>query len=159
MYLEDLSPYFGKDESHVAIGWIDRTHPFPTGPRPDELWLKKLYFVVSQRQFNYLPQMHHSDFLPRHVKPIVAWGRAGTFPVIEEGMPLNLGEIIVRHLNQTLHAPALIVHYILDQNYLPPAEFMIAINEAVTEEELERFEAKLAYHKVRQSSNKDTFVS
>jgi hypothetical protein len=148
-YLPDLCPYGGgADASHLAVGWIDREHPFSTGALPEDAWIRRLLHVAAHRKLRPFPQFHYSPFLPAHALPVVLWKRRGSYPVTENAASLILGEIVVRHLNQTLHAPALIVHYILNQNYLPPPEFILGVNAAVSDEDLVDFEARLSFYDV-----------
>jgi hypothetical protein len=122
----------------VHVGWLDGIHPYPQGTvdarlvekmkllasRPVELYRGKHLCEVCAEPADivksFLPK-----FLPgrRAIDPDCSWARWAA----ERS---SNGEIRVSGDGVIFAAPVLIVHYIEVHNYLPPGEFLEAVEEA-----------------------------
>jgi hypothetical protein len=137
-YFPDLSLYAYGRHSHpgvVHVGWLDGTHPYPKGMVTPSL-IEKIRLLATKPVELYrgkhvcevcpdpgLPKVM-LDGLPGCLDPdsaYVKWMNSHS----------SNGEIRVSHGGITFAAPVLIVHYIEEHLYLPPAEFLKAIEEAV----------------------------
>jgi hypothetical protein len=133
----DLSPYAYGRGSHpgvVHVGWLDGIHPFPQGT-VDVRLIEKMKLLAAKpvelyRGFHVCevcaePDLAKTTLPPHHV-------------VLDTNSPhgkwLNSrksnGEIRVSHEGVTFAAPVLIVHYIEEHGYLPPAQFLKAIEKS-----------------------------
>ena len=133
MYFEDLTSY-SYIEIHNGlyifnIGWLDAKHTFPTGVVSEnilnEILKLCLQSVIRTRGF------HDCDICP---EPASSDPRIpmGAFPVMtEQGeFLLGLAEIRIQGKEGKIYAaPNLIYHYIKDHNYLPPKEFLDAVEQ------------------------------
>lgn len=127
MYFEDLSPYcyLGRhsnnepDNKVVNIGWLDQEHPFPKGVTSETI-LKRVLALCFQ-PVNQTRGFHTSPFL----KP-APFG----YPVQYRGQRMLLGSAEIRLSGKgakVYAAPNLIYHYMKDCGYLPPQEFLEAL--------------------------------
>jgi hypothetical protein len=130
-YFPDLSPYsYGRNDHPgvVHIGWLDGAHPFAKGPVEHRL-------VEKMRRLAKTPIELYRG---KHTCEICIGA-----PDLFVGKTLNPawvkwaaqresnGEIRVVGDGITYAAPILIVHYIEEHGYLPPSEFLEAINKAI----------------------------
>jgi hypothetical protein len=125
-YFPDLSPYSygGHHPGVVHVGWLDGIHPFPKGEvepsliekmkrltkRPVELYRGKHICELCRGA----PDM----FVEKKINP--AWGKWAD-------QRWSNGEIRVTGEGGIFAAPVLIVHYIEEHGYLPPAQFLEAV--------------------------------
>lgn len=124
MYFEDLSNSIDNkgeiEDNTFMVGWLDEKHAFPKGTVQLSTLQKILALCFSPvRQTR---GFHQSPFLDP--SPI-------GYPVEYRGKQMRLGsaEICVTDKNgKNFRAPNLIYHYIKDCNYLPPQEFIDAID-------------------------------
>lgn len=123
MYIEDLTPYvyLGRQPNPnvLAIGWLDAEHEFPKGPVLQALQSKLLACCFSP--VNRTRGFHQSPFL----KPSPMG-----YPVELDGKKMLLGSAEIRVpglMGKSYVAPNLIYHYIKDCGYLPPKEFLDAV--------------------------------
>jgi hypothetical protein len=123
MYFKDLSPYsyLGRepDTNTLTVGWLDSEHEFPKGSVKEQI----LYRVLGLcfKPINQTRGFHQSSFL--QPSPV-------GYSVEYNGKKMLLGsaEIRVPGKNGKFYAaPNLIYHYIKDCNYLPPQEFLDAV--------------------------------
>jgi len=124
MFCPDLSHYLnlkGEIEPNIyAVGWLDERHPFQKGTVEDstlERILALCFCLVNQTR-----GFHQSPFV--HPSPI-------GYPVEFKDRQTRLGsaEIRVGGKNGISYAaPNLIYHYIKDCGYLPPQEFLDAVD-------------------------------
>ena len=124
MYYEDLSNSINNqneiEHNIFMVGWLDERHIFPKGDIPPST-LEKILALC----FNPVRQtrgFHQSPFL--NPSPI-------GYPVEYKGNNMRLGsaEICVKGKNGKIYrAPNLIYHYIKDCRYLPPKDFLNAID-------------------------------
>ncbi len=123
MYFEDLSSYCylkrRPNKKTLNIGWLDSQHPFPTGTIPDEV-LKRvlaLCFTPVNQTLGY------------HASPFLRQASFG-YPVEFNGKKTLLGSAEIRvpgKDGKVYAAPNLIYHYMKDCGYLPPQEFLEAV--------------------------------
>lgn len=137
-YFPDLSPYAYGHGSHpgvLHVGWLDDKHPFATGEVDVQLIDKlkclalnpvELYRGLHICELCVEPPGIIKSFLPNlpnGIDPKCAWaqwiaGRASN------------GEIRISRAGIMYAAPVLIVHNIEAHRYLPPDEFLQAVQEA-----------------------------
>jgi len=136
-FFPDLSPYSYGHHTHpgvVHVGWLDAIHHFPTGDVEPRLIVKMKLLAAKPvelyRGFHICelcpdPGLSKASRLPHH-------------PVLDPNNPYakwrdsrrSNGEIRVSRDGVTFAAPVLIVHYIEEHRYLPPAEFLKAVDDA-----------------------------
>jgi hypothetical protein len=124
MYFQDLSPYTylnrEPDPNLLTVGWLDAEHEFPKGKVPESLLMKVLALCFNP--INPTRGIHPSPFVQN--SPL-------GYPVEYKGKRMGLGSAEIRVLGnngKTYAAPNLIYHYIKDCGYLPPQEFLDALN-------------------------------
>jgi hypothetical protein len=137
-YFPDLSRYeYGRvsQPGILNVGWLDGTHPFTQG-NVDARLIQKLRLLAAKpvklyRGFHICelcakPALRKETLPPHHVvldmnSPYGNWlaSRRGN------------GEIRVSCVGVTFAAPVLIVHYIEEHRYLPPVQFLTAVEETV----------------------------
>jgi hypothetical protein len=134
-FFPDLSPYAYGHRDHpgvVHVGWLGGSHPFQKGAvdsrlveqikllskTPVELYrgrhLCELCVAPPDIEKTFMP---HND---RLIDPNCAWARWA-------GQRSSNGEIRVSFGNVVFAAPILIAHYIEEHGYLPPPDFLAAI--------------------------------
>jgi hypothetical protein len=131
MYYPDLSVYEyirHEGDNVLNIGWLDELHEFPKG-KVSEQFLEKLQYICFSQRINQTRGYHRSPFL--------TWKKI--FRSIHIGYPIRIkskliflgsAEIRVPGKNNIIYAaPNLIYHYVKDCHYLPPSEFIKAVNE------------------------------
>jgi hypothetical protein len=136
-YFPDLSPYSYGHGSHpgvVHVGWLDNVHPYATGS-VDVRLIEKMKWLASRPVELYRgkhrcelckePSGLDRTYLPNGIviDPKCSWAQW------MDGCSSN-GEIRASHEGITFAAPVLIVHYIEEHRYLPPDQFLKAIEEA-----------------------------
>ena len=138
-YFPDLAPYAYGYRLHagvVHVGWLDGTHPFPKGSvdcqmlgkikalaaRPVELYrgrhICELCAAPPNLVKTYIPDKG------KMLDPKSSWHKWAE-------QRWGNGEIRVSSEKVTFAAPVLVVHYIEEHGYLPPAQFLKAVEEAV----------------------------
>jgi hypothetical protein len=122
-YFPELSAYtyFGGDPRRAAfnVGWLRTGHPFPTA-EPDPTFVDALVRCAI-RPARLCMGIHPCDLCPAPLRihvPIEAAGRR---------IQIGNGEIVVGTASRTFRAPTLVVHYVRDHAYRPPAEFIAAV--------------------------------
>jgi hypothetical protein len=113
-YFADLTPYTycQSDEDPpgtVNIGWLDRDHPFPTGPSSNGFRAKLA--LLCQRRVKITRGFHPCCFCNGPKDPI----------------PTSNAEMRVAGNGRVYAAPSLIFHYVTAHNYRPPDEFIAAV--------------------------------
>jgi len=136
-YFPDLSPYAYGHGSHpgvVHVGWLDNVHPCATGS-VDVRLIEKMKWMASRPVELYRGKhrcelcVEPSDlvktYLPNGIviDPKCSWAQW-----IDERS--SNGEIRVSREGMTFAAPVSILHYIEKHHYLPPDQFLKAIEEA-----------------------------
>jgi hypothetical protein len=135
-YFPDLSPYAYGDRSHpgvVHVGWLDNVHPFPRGTVGGQLIEKMKRLATKPVE---LHRGKHICELCIEPPNLVKWNqdkRAVIDPNCSwwkwASSRSSTGEIRVARGGMTFAAPLLIVHYIEEHCYLPPADFLKAVEE------------------------------
>ena len=131
MYFPDLSPYHYNiaepQQDLLHIGWLSIDHPFPTEP-PNERLAEALRKLIAAR-VNLFRGFHICEFCP---KPPTVLSKQGIPMIAPPPGTTGNGEIRVPGANaKTYAAPVLILHYVVEHQYLPPQEFINAVLAAV----------------------------
>lgn len=130
MYFEDLTSYEYSGEllavDTVNVGWLSRDRAFQEGSVP-AAFVSKLEQLIRQ-PVNLYRGSHLCEFCPEPPVRITPGG----LKVLESPPGTNgNGEIRVRGKNGVTYvAPVLIHHYVTRHGYLPPAEFIDAVEQA-----------------------------
>jgi hypothetical protein len=134
-YFPDLSPYAYGSYSHpgvVHIGWLDNIHPFPKGKVSDHL-LEKMR-KLAKKPTELYRGVHVCELCctPAGLYPAPKdWTDEHRLAWWEWSKPRSSnGEIRITAGSVTFAAPVLITHYIKEHGYLPPPEFLKALEEA-----------------------------
>ncbi len=116
----------GTEPDTLAVGWLDEHHEFTKGAFPEHLLKRVLALCFTP--VNQTRGYHLSPFLLRdaHTAPSTTLG----YLVEHGGRTRLLGSAEIRvpgaaHVRYA--APDLIFHYIKDCSYLPPREFVDAL--------------------------------
>ncbi|MFG2051826.1 hypothetical protein ACGFIW_30885 [Micromonospora sp. NPDC048935] len=133
-YFADLTPYTylkrHEDEPGLAdepwpdlpllnVGWLDASHPLPTGAPPDGLVpaLTKLATVPVRQTRGY----HYCEICVRDMGE-------DAMDAIRQGLiARGSAEFQVEGEGVAYAAPQLLLHYVAAHEYLPPAEFCAAV--------------------------------
>ncbi|MBM0231547.1 hypothetical protein JNW91_06515 [Micromonospora sp. STR1_7] len=128
-YFADLTPYTylerhdedghgASDELLLNVGWLDASHPFPTGASPDELMpaLMNLATVRVRQTRGY----HYCEIC------ILDMGDDAMEAIRQGTIARESAEFEVRGEGFVYAAPQLLLHYLAAHEYLPPAEFCTA---------------------------------
>jgi hypothetical protein len=139
-YFPDLAAYaygHGHHPGVVHIGWLDGEHPFPKGHVDSRLIEKmkllatkpvELYFGMHTCEVCIRPEDVINALTP-NTSTLDSESRWAIWAKWADQRSSN-GEIRVASRGITYAAPVLIVHYIEEHGYLPPAQFLEAINKA-----------------------------
>lgn len=124
MFYPDLTPYvfleYSPDPNLLNVGWLDEHHDFPKGKVPPALLDRLLELCAN-------PVRTTRGY---HQTPLIKSYRYG-YPVIYGNREIVLGsaEIRVPGKGGIIYAcPNLIYLYMRDCSYLPPDEFLAAVN-------------------------------
>jgi hypothetical protein len=136
-YFPDFSPYSygrGQHPNVFHIGWLDRDYPFPTGPiDPSSLTTLRILAKAPVEQYRgkHLCNLcsEPAGLVKKTVKDRVYMDPSCSWAVWAAQRSGN-GEIRVQSDKHVFAAPVLIVHYIEEHHYLPPADFLIAVERA-----------------------------
>jgi hypothetical protein len=117
----DLSPYeYMEDgEPMLNVGWLDRSVTFPTGEVSGEAKTALLDLVGDYE--GATRGLHYCHFCDAESPILIHHAPADRGRVF-----LGMSEIRPRRNGVTYAAPSLIIHYIDEHGYLPPAEFLEA---------------------------------
>jgi hypothetical protein len=129
MYAPELQPYNYKWQKEVEgvlmVGWIDASHLYNTGQVEqaviDKLWtMTKIRTPTLDLHVNIIRGIHPCTLCFKEIRIAGVTGR-----------PLYLGmsELWVPYRSSWLAAPSLLVHFIDEHGYLPPAEMLNAIRD------------------------------
>jgi hypothetical protein len=125
MYFADLTPYeYGREtrrKGMLNVGWLSKSHDFPTGPVSSEFVNALRRLVTSP--VNLYRGYHYCEFCPG---PAVTLG-SGNVDLIDVQTKGN-GEIrVTDSIGNTYVAPVLICHYVEMHRYRPPEIFVHAV--------------------------------
>jgi hypothetical protein len=127
VYYPDLSLYdydYYSTPEGMTIGWLMKGHEFQQGEveLEDLERLSDLGYLYEGQSRGY----HYCTFCGK-MELQYAWSQR-----FDSKYSLGSAEIRVRSDDGTLYvAPNLITHYILEHEYMPPAEFLQAVREDV----------------------------
>jgi hypothetical protein len=119
----DLSPYTydSVDQKMLNVGWLSREHPYTTGTAPEGL--TDALAKMASEKVKVQRGMHFCELCPDFRTAREHTSRGDVF--------IGSGEIHVADGKEVVYAsPAMIVHYVEDHGYLPPAEYCTAILKA-----------------------------
>jgi hypothetical protein len=139
-YFPDLSPYAYGRRVHcgvVHVGWLDGTHPFSKGSVERRL-IEKMK-VLAEKPVELYRGFHTCELcveppgfeITRTSNDVVVDPNSSSWAKWSARRKSN-GEIRVTDGEVTFAAPVLIVHYIEEHHYLPPPQFLKAIEDAVS---------------------------
>ena len=119
-YIKDLTPISINTTLTLSVGWLDRSVPYERG--------------ITSLDFNER-LLHHITFssiqtMGRHLCNVCEREHLATI-ALDEKSCIKLGscEILVFGKDCVFRAPNLIYHYVHDCSYLPPIEFINALQE------------------------------
>ena len=130
MFFEDRSPYQYYQPSPLQyvlnVGWLDSTHVFPTAKSPTA-FLAKLRAIVAGKYVNV--DVHVNRM--RGIHPCNLCGEESIPLENCHGRPYALGmsEIWIPAEGLWYASPSMVVHYIQAHLYLPPREFIVAVEQ------------------------------
>jgi hypothetical protein len=112
-YFPDLTPYIYGSSARglLNVGWLDNKHPYTQGP-VDARLIEKVKTLATKPVELYMG-VHTCELCGKR----------------ESRSHQGNGEIRVSRENITYAAPVLIVHYMEKHCYLPPFEFLKAVEE------------------------------
>lgn len=127
MFFDDLSDYsyfLKKPVGNVKnVGWLDASHVFPVG-QSSANFLSKLERIIASRD---VVNVHVNQIRGVHLCALSSSCQS----VVIRGGKVGLGssEIWIPSTDgkNFFAAPSLVFHYIRDHNYLPPQEFIDAV--------------------------------
>jgi hypothetical protein len=136
-YFDDLThyEYFPKcPENYLNVGWLSSEHPYSTGEVSDK-FLRNLEQLCEEPAYPRVLGLHYCELCPTPLQI----RQAGLVYSEEQerklGGKYGTGEIHVSGENGVIYvAPVMIYHYIKEHRYLPPEEFINAIESAIKQE-------------------------
>jgi hypothetical protein len=150
MYLPDMSIYpnaLGSPNLR-AIGWLDIEHEFPRGVTPQPVINTLKQIIVSKRDVNKMRGFHLCEFcasdmfgekyMPDSKEDFRNYSDKTTVYIENEDKKILLGmsEIWIPSPSHIIYAaPSLIYHYITVHHYLPPQDFLDAVQSFDVESE------------------------
>lgn len=134
-YFPDLSPYaygHGVHPGVVHVGWLDNVHPFPNGAVEDRLIERMKRLAVNPVELyrgKHICELckEPANLVKTTTNQLVIDPNCSWWRWAEERS--GNGEIRVFRAGVTFAAPVLIVHYIREHRYLPPGDFLKAVEE------------------------------
>lgn len=119
-YYSDLSPYSYSPCSRemVNVGWLSREHAYKKGIPPPALLTALVR--MANNPVNVHRGMHFCELCPDF--------QTARFNTLRDHIFIGSGEIrIADNRGMIFASPVMIVHYVEQHNYLPPAEFCAAV--------------------------------
>jgi hypothetical protein len=125
MYYPDLMPYRYATGGNLAqvlnIGWLDDSHDYPVGRVPDTVVSKLKQLLLTNRDVNKVSAIKGCPFCGVDVVYV---------PSSDARKLLGMSEIWIPGKTGTIYAaPSLVYHYITKHEYLPPQEFLAAVED------------------------------
>jgi hypothetical protein len=96
-------------EQLLAVGWLSREHPFPTGPTPRAVYERLREFINDPWQPFVTPGSHNCELCQF------------------DGEACGSANLFIPAANVLYVAPELVVHYINAHFYRPPEVFCAAV--------------------------------
>lgn len=113
--------YFGaKYRSLVAVGWLDKEHPFATGAIEQAAHERLKQFLVDHWEPFAAAGFHECNLCPRNT-------RLAPFVVNGKRYALGSDNFFVPTATEVFVAPSLLLHYIEAHGYCPPMAFQDAV--------------------------------
>jgi hypothetical protein len=123
MHIEDLAPYRYNSKILIpnvyAVGWLDRAHPFQTG-RVSAHLIDKLNELAATRPVNRARGTHQCTMCSLLNIEVSAQGASRSLGSAELWIPGKDGVLFA--------SPNLILHYVRNHSYLPPTDFLRALD-------------------------------
>ena len=123
MFIPDLSPYqYGLPAplpNVRCVGWLEKGHPFGTGPSSERV-LCNLKYLIVHRRVEVSRGLHYCDFCTAEEIPVELDGISDWLGHAEVWVPHPDGKTVFA-------APTLLLHYMTGHAYLPPREFIDAV--------------------------------
>lgn len=122
MYYKDLTLYDNDHPNIFNIGWLEN-NDFNQGDLPDDI-LEKLISMMDKTHANQMRGTHICTFCGDNA----VYGR---YQIIGKELFLGSAELWIPNIDfKKIHVvPDLILHYIESHRYLPPKEFLDAVND------------------------------
>jgi hypothetical protein len=122
MYFDDLSAYVygGREELRQVqnVGWLDAAHEYPKGSTPRSV-LERLKDLAVHKSVNQTRGFHYCDFCDAEDVRLARGDRKTLLGSAELWVPSGASGFFA--------SPDLIVHYIEAHGYLPPREYLDAV--------------------------------
>lgn len=130
-YIPDLSQctYVGDSPNLVAVGWLDAPHPFTSGDAPDGLVDRLGALIRDAWNPFYFMGYHACTLCPENE----LWSL--------NNKPLGCANLWLPGDEVIYVAPSLVIHYIYNHSYLPPQEFIDAVERCPAMGSVEYLEA------------------
>jgi hypothetical protein len=119
-YYPDLSPYTydSSDREMLNVGWLSRDYPFTIESTPPNL--VSALVELAHEPVNVQRGMHFCELCRDFQTATGSTSRGDLF--------IGSGEIhITRRKGITYASPVMIVHYVAQHGYLPPADYCTAV--------------------------------
>lgn len=148
-YFKDLTPcdYSTRSAGELAVGWLSVEQPFPSGDFPAklltrlaELAARPIYLYRGFHECDICHPAEASSVPPAGAREVIrfrlgepdsrikGWAMGQRAVIGGNELRLGNGEIRICGEGDTVYvAPTMIVHYIVDHDYLPPEEFIQAL--------------------------------
>lgn len=125
-YYDDLSryEYSESDREMLNVGWLAAGREYSTGVVPGPV-VSKLLIMAADKE-NIMRGVHNCEFCEEE-SPLRM-----PAPVERGYVSLGMGELHVEGTDGRIYsAPSLVIHYIVEHQYAPPAEFQEAVLRSV----------------------------
>lgn len=131
MYYKDLTPYrYGEQPADALnVGWLDIAEPYDRGPVP-EGFAGCLDRPIEKARTNLTRGSHACPFCLAEIRDSATAPLDGkaVIAALRERAALGNGEIVVTGADGVcLAAPVLVLHYVEQHGYRPPAVFVEAV--------------------------------
>ncbi len=145
-FYEYFRPSYGP---MLAIGWLDKEHPYPQGKAPIA-FVAKLAAILSSEvnpRVNLTRGFHQNELLPGD--PEIKAHYQHHIPHLLKDYSIIFignGELHFAYESKFYGAPTMIYEYIVENSYLPPQAFIDAVlhGDLITEADQERYEVPKA---------------
>ena len=120
MHHPDLSPIDFGGMAAIAVGWLERTHPYPKGSVSVPIFLKLMQLLEQPWQPAISAGRHPCSFC-------VMTGGPASLTYEDTNITVGAANLFVPADETIFIAPSLIAHYIDAHEYLPPTVFLDAV--------------------------------